>query len=43
MLGIVWMNIVGWTERENENEKDYCTLELMTVLRVMRKEMGVLF
>jgi hypothetical protein len=43
MLGVVWENIVGWSETENENEKSYCTVELMTVLRAMRKEMGVLF
>jgi hypothetical protein len=30
-------------ETEDENEKSYCTLELMTVLRAVRKEMGMLF
>ncbi len=40
---VVWENIVGWSEAENENEKGYCTLELMTVLRAMRKEIGSLF
>jgi hypothetical protein len=43
MLSVVWENIVGWNETENESEKTYCTLELMTVLRAVRKEMGVLF
>ena len=43
MLSVVWENIVGWNETENESEKSYCTLELMTVLRAVRKEMGVLF
>jgi hypothetical protein len=43
MLSVVWGNIVGWNETENENEKSYCTLELMTVLRAVWKEMGVLF
>jgi hypothetical protein len=43
MVSVVWENIVGWDGTENENEKSYCTLELMTVLRAVRKEMGVLF
>jgi hypothetical protein len=34
MLGVVRMNIVGWSEKENE-KKDYCTLELMTVLTLL--------
>ncbi len=36
-------NVVGRNETENESEKSYCTLELITVLRAVRKEMGVLF
>ncbi len=43
MLSVVWLNIVGGNETENESEKSYCTLELITVLRFVRKEMGVLF
>jgi hypothetical protein len=43
MLSVVWEDIVGWNETESENEKSNCTLELMTVLRAVRKEMGVLF
>ncbi len=43
MLSVVWENIVGGNETEDESEKNYCTLELMTVLRAVRKEMGVLF
>jgi hypothetical protein len=43
MQSVVWENIVGRNETENENEKSYCTLELMTVLRAVRREMGVLF
>jgi hypothetical protein len=43
MLIVVWKSFVGRKETENENRKSYCTLELMTLLRVVRKEMGVLF
>jgi hypothetical protein len=43
MLSVVWKNIVGRRETENENGQCYCTLELMTLLRAVRKEMGVLF
>jgi hypothetical protein len=43
MLSVVWENIVGRNETENERKKSYCTLELITVLRAVRKEMGVLF
>jgi hypothetical protein len=43
MLSVVWEDIVGGNETENESERSYCTLELITVLRAVRKEMGVLF
>jgi hypothetical protein len=43
MLSVVWENIVGRNEKENESENSYCTLELITVLRPVRKKMGVLF
>jgi hypothetical protein len=33
----------GRNETENESKNSYCTLELITVLRAVRKEMGVLF
>ncbi len=42
-MSVVWRNIVGGNETENESEKGYCTLELMTALRAVRKKMGVLF
>ncbi len=40
-MSMVWKNIVGGNETENESDKSYCTLEQMTVLRAVRKEMGV--
>jgi hypothetical protein len=43
MLNVVWKNMVGRKETENENRKCYCTLKLITLVRAVRKEMGVLF
>jgi hypothetical protein len=38
------VNVMGGNEIESESEEvDHCTLELMTVVRAVRKEMGVLF
>jgi hypothetical protein len=43
MFSVTWEYVGGWSEKWSENEKSYCSLALITPLRAVRKEMGILF